>query len=203
MFIRDSRRSYRTYSYAELILITDLGAFRTPVGVTELMLMLQSLNLFGGTHRYHRDYGTYTGFTELNLIREYPQVLLDQMSALIPTCVGIILITDVHSFETPVEVTELILIQNLYLFLYFGYGSTRSYYKTFYLYYRVYFGISNLLLVLRSIYMYFRFYTCTTEFIHVFQILHVYYGTYTGLTELIFVYMTYSYLTDLILVLQN
>ena len=43
MFIRDSRRSYRTYSYAELILITDLCAFRTPVGVTELMLMLRSL----------------------------------------------------------------------------------------------------------------------------------------------------------------
>ena len=38
MFIRDSRRSYRTYSYAELILMTDLCAFRTPVGVTELML---------------------------------------------------------------------------------------------------------------------------------------------------------------------
>ena len=43
MFIRDSRRSYRTYSYAELILITDLCAFRTPVEVTELMLMLLSL----------------------------------------------------------------------------------------------------------------------------------------------------------------
>ena len=55
----------------ELILITDLCGFRTPVGVTELMLMLRSLHLFGGTRRYHRDYGTYTGFTELNLIREY------------------------------------------------------------------------------------------------------------------------------------
>ena len=159
--------------------------------------------MLGGTRRYHRDFGTYTGFTELNLIREYPQVLHDQMSALIPTCVGIILITDVRLFETPVGVTELILIQNLYLFLYFGYGSTRRYYRTFYLYYRVYSGISNLILVLRSIYMYFRFYTCTTELVHVFQILHVYYGTYTGLTELIFVYRTYSYLTDLILVLQN
>ena len=68
MFIRDSRRSYRTYSYAELILITDLGAFRTPVGVTELMLMLRSLNLFGGTRRYHRDYGTYTGISEHVLV---------------------------------------------------------------------------------------------------------------------------------------
>ena len=68
MFIRDSRRSYRTYSYAELILITDLSAFRTPVGVTELMLMLRSLNLFGGTRRYHRDYGTYTGISEHVLV---------------------------------------------------------------------------------------------------------------------------------------
>ena len=43
MFIRDSRRNYRSYSYAEHILITYLCAFRTPVGVTELMLMLRSL----------------------------------------------------------------------------------------------------------------------------------------------------------------
>ena len=152
--------------------------------------------MFGDTRRYHRDYGTYTGFTELNLIREYPQVLHDQMSALIPTCVGIILITDVRSFETPVGVTELILIQNLYLFLYFGYGSTRRYYRTFYLYYRVYSGISNLILVLRSIYMYFRFYTCTIELIHVFQILYMYYRVYTCLTELILVlrsiYLSYG-----------
>ena len=68
MFIRDSRRSYRTYSYAELILIVDLCAFRTPVGVTEPMLMLRSLNLFGGTRRYYRDYGTYTGISEHILV---------------------------------------------------------------------------------------------------------------------------------------
>ena len=49
--------------------------------------------------------------------------------------------------------------------------------------------------------MYFGFFTCITELIHVFQILHVSYGTYTYLTELIFIYMTYSCLTDLILVL--
>ena len=39
MLIRISRRSYRAYSYAELILIIDLCLFRTPVGVTELILM--------------------------------------------------------------------------------------------------------------------------------------------------------------------
>ena len=79
-FIRDSHRSYRTYPYSALILIqnlylTDLCLFRTPVGVTELMLMLRSLNLFGGTRRYHRDHGTCTGIAELILtlsIREYP-----------------------------------------------------------------------------------------------------------------------------------
>ena len=68
MFIRDSRRSYRSYSYAELILITDLCAFRTAVGVTELMLMLRSLNLFGGTRRYYRDYGMYIGISEHILV---------------------------------------------------------------------------------------------------------------------------------------
>ena len=39
MFIRDSRRSYRTYSYPELILIIDLCSFGTLVGVTELILI--------------------------------------------------------------------------------------------------------------------------------------------------------------------
>ena len=31
--------SYRVTSYAELILITDVCSFGTPVGVTELLLM--------------------------------------------------------------------------------------------------------------------------------------------------------------------
>ena len=30
--------------------------------------MLQSLNLFEGTNRYHRDYGTYTGISEHILV---------------------------------------------------------------------------------------------------------------------------------------
>ena len=70
MFIRDSHRSYRAYSYAGVILITDLFSVGTPVGVTELILM-KDLYLFGGTHRYHRDYGTYTDIAELILIRKY------------------------------------------------------------------------------------------------------------------------------------
>ena len=55
-----------------LILVSDLYLFRSPIGVTELILILRSLHLFGDTRRCHRDYGTYTGFAELNLIREYP-----------------------------------------------------------------------------------------------------------------------------------
>ena len=71
MFIRDSRRSYRAYSYPGLILITDLFSVGTPVGVTELILILRSLHWFGGTRRYHRDYGTCTGIVELILILKY------------------------------------------------------------------------------------------------------------------------------------
>ena len=60
----------------ELILIqnlylTDLFSVGTPVGDTELILILQSLHWFGGTRRYHRDYGTCTGIAELILIRKY------------------------------------------------------------------------------------------------------------------------------------
>ena len=71
MFIRDSRRSYKTYPYSELILIIDLCLFGTPIGVTELIIILRILNLFGGTRRYHRDYGTCTGIAELILIQKY------------------------------------------------------------------------------------------------------------------------------------
>ena len=68
MFIQDSRRSYKTYAYSELILVTDLYLYRSPIGVTELILKLRSLHLFGDTRRYHRDYETYTGIAELILV---------------------------------------------------------------------------------------------------------------------------------------
>ena len=51
--------------------MTDLFTVGTPVGVTKLILILPSLHLFGGTRRYHRDYGTCTGIAELILIRKY------------------------------------------------------------------------------------------------------------------------------------
>ena len=60
----------------ELILIqnlylTDLFPVGTPVGVTKLILILRSLHWFGGTRRYHRDYETCTGIVELILILKY------------------------------------------------------------------------------------------------------------------------------------
>ena len=54
-----------------LILIASLYLFRSPVGVTKLMLKLRRLHLFGDTRRYHRDYRTYTSIAELILIRKY------------------------------------------------------------------------------------------------------------------------------------
>ena len=117
MFIRNSRRSYRTYSYVEIILITDLCAFRTPVGVTELMLMLRSLNLFGGTRRYHRDYGTYTGNSE-----------------------HILVLRNLYwSYGTYTGLTELILVlRNLYL-----YTGLILILRILYWYYRTYYCISD------------------------------------------------------------
>ena len=119
MFIRDSRKSYRTYSYPELILITGfsyavLSLYRylylshisrrslqnlylyygvytcseVPVGITEIterVLVLRNLFLYGSTCKYYKtytgtsylilvlrsiswSYGTYTGLTELILV---------------------------------------------------------------------------------------------------------------------------------------
>ena len=115
MFIRDSRRSYRTYSYAELILMTDLCAFRTPVGVTELMLrsltysevpigtteITEHILVFRSTYLSYR---TYTSLTKLTLVNRAYSILTD-------------LILVLHN-----------------LLLYFGYRSTRRYYRTFYWY---------------------------------------------------------------------
>ena len=74
MLISISRRSYRTYAYTEVL--KHVLIFRSisdlPYEFTELILIPWSLHLFGGTRRYHKDYGTYTGFAELNLVREYP-----------------------------------------------------------------------------------------------------------------------------------
>ena len=121
MFIRDSRRSYRAFSYPELILITDLCSFGTPVGVTELILILRSLHLFGGTRRYYRE------ITERILVlrnlflygstREYYLFKCPKRRTLV-------LISNLSYTHTgvPVGTTEVILIRSLY-------GDTRRYYR--------------------------------------------------------------------------
>ena len=93
MLIRISRRCYRAYSYAELMLITDLCLFGTPVGVTELIL-IQNLYLYNklifirDSHRSYRAYsyaelmlitdlclfGTLVGVTELNDTPSFPLI---------------------------------------------------------------------------------------------------------------------------------
>ena len=136
MFIRDSRRSYRTYSYAELILITDLGAFRTPVGVTELMLMLRSLNLFRGTRRYHKDYGTYIGIPEHVLV-------LQNLYWSYGTCTGLKEL--IFVYRTYYYLTDLILVL---LNLYLSYGTYTGLTELIFVY-RTYSYLTELILVLR------------------------------------------------------
>ena len=60
--MRDSRTSYRTYSYAELILITNLCAFRTCSYLTDLILVLQNLLLYFGYRSTRRYYRTFYGY---------------------------------------------------------------------------------------------------------------------------------------------
>ena len=95
MFIQDSRRSYKSYSYAEIILITDLCSFGTPVGVTKFILVFRILFLSYIAYAYLTDlilalrnmylsYRSYTCFTDMGVpvgttelilslpIREYP-----------------------------------------------------------------------------------------------------------------------------------
>ena len=93
MCIQDSRRSYKTYAYA-----------------TEF-------NLFGGTRRYHRDYGTYTGISE-----------------------HILVLWNLYwSYGTYTGLTELILVlRNLYLYI-----GLILILRILYWYYRTYYCISD------------------------------------------------------------
>ena len=142
MFIRDSRRSYRAYSYAELILITDLCSFGTPVGVTELILMQNFLFLCR----------TYT-YNQLMFIRD------SRRSYRAFSYAELILITDLCSFGTPVGVYRtyayrgtlrlyktytyiigfILILWRLHMF-----GGTRRYYR----------DITERILVLRNLFLY-------------------------------------------------
>ena len=163
MFIRDSRRSYRTYSYPELILINDLCSFGTLVGVTELILIQRYLYLSQISRRSLQNlylyYGVYT-------CSEVP--------------VGI------------TEITERVLVlRNLFLYgstcKYY-----KTYTGTSYLIlvlrsiswsYVTYTCIIELILVFQILYWYYGTYTCISDLIHVLQNLYLSYGTYIGLTE--------------------
>ena len=118
MFIQDSRKSYRTYRYSELILITDLYLYQSPVGVTEVILKLRCLHLFGDTRRYHRDYGTYTSIVELILVL---YGIYSYMEVLVSTTKLILVLRILYLYY---EVY--FIVQNLYLG--YRYGSTRRYY---------------------------------------------------------------------------
>ena len=83
MFIQDSRRSYSAYSYSELIIITGLCSFGTPLGVTELILIFGILFLYygpytctkvlvGTTHIHYME--VPVGTTEILLVQKYLQV---------------------------------------------------------------------------------------------------------------------------------
>ena len=194
MFIRDSRRSYRAYSYAELILITNLCSFGTPVGVTKLMIIhkylytywslylsqisrrsWQNLCLYRGTLRYYKAY-THT--------------------------IGLILILQrLHLFGGTRryyrDITERILVLwNLFL-----YGSTSKYYLFKYPKRRTLVLISNLsythtgvpvgtteFILIRSLYggtcRYYRThtYSCILDLILVLQSIYLSYGSYTCIT---------------------
>ena len=142
MLIRISRRSYRAYSYAELLLITDLCSFGTPVGVTELNYSYPELILI-------------TGFSYA-VLRLYRYLYLSQISR--RSLQNLYLYYGVYTCsEVPVGITEItehiLILQNLFL-----YGSTCKYYKT------------KLILVLRILYLYYEVYPCVTDIILVFQI---------------------------------
>ena len=140
MFIRDSRRSYRAYSYAELILITDLCSFGTPVGVTELMLMQRYLYLSQISRRSLQNsylyYGVYTCSVVPVGITEITERILVLLNLFLyestrkyylfkcPKRRTLVLISDLCYTHTgvPVGTTEFILIRSLY-------GDTRRYYR--------------------------------------------------------------------------
>ena len=83
MFIRDSHKSYRAYSYSELIIITGLCSLGTLVGVTKLILIFRILFLYygaytckkvliGTTHIHYTE--VPVGTIEILLVQKYPQV---------------------------------------------------------------------------------------------------------------------------------
>ena len=116
MFIRDSRRSYRTYPYSELILIKDFCLFGTPVGGTKLILGFRIL------------YGAYSRISD----REIPVGIIEHFSC---TKVPVGTTKQIHYTKVPVGTIGLILILSIreypwILQRFIKYMSTRRYYRT-------------------------------------------------------------------------
>ena len=56
ILVQISRRSYIAYDYTELILITNLCSFGTPVGVIEFILVFQILSGYYGAYTCISDF---------------------------------------------------------------------------------------------------------------------------------------------------
>ena len=163
------------------MLISNLSYTHTGVhvGTTEFILIW---SLYRGTRRYYRTH-TYSSISDLILVFQILYMY----------------------YRTSTCLTEVILALQSE-FLYFGYGSTRRCYRTFYLYkstrryyrtdslyrgtrryYRTYTYscISDLTLVLQSIYLSYGSYTCITEHVLVLRILYLFYRAYSYTSDLI------------------
>ena len=159
MFIWDSRRSYRTYSYPELILITGfsyvvLSLYRYLYLSQISCRSLQNLYLYYGVYTCSEVPVGITEITERILI-------LQNLFLYESTC---------KYYKTYTGNSYLILVLRS---ISWSYGT--------------YTGISDLIRVLQNLYMYFRSHTCITELILVLQNLYWSYGAYTYLTDLILV----------------
>ena len=127
--------------------MVDLSLFRSPIGVTELML-IQRYWYFIYLRSPIGVYRTYTYSTEFTLVRRYPKVSQR--------------LRDIYWYyrtypymKVPVGTTKLILVLRI-----------------LYLFYEVYPGLTELILVLQNLYMYFKSYTCNTELILVLRNLY-------------------------------
>ena len=166
----------------EIILITDVCSFGTPIGVTELIL-IQNLYLCCGAYSCLSDTEVPVGTTEHFAGTKVPVGTKEQ----------------IHYTKVPVGTTGLILIlvyQILFLYLESCTQILYVYYGTYtcltelilvlqnlYGSYGTYTGISEHILVFQILYVCYRTYTCISNLIHVIQNLYLSYGTYTGLTE--------------------
>ena len=160
MCIRISRRGYRSYSYTELILITDVYAFGSHVGVTELMLIQGYLYTYwylylsqisrGSLQNLYLSYGVYTCSEIPVVITEITERILVLRNLFLygstrkyylfkcPKRRTLVLISNLSYTHTgvPVGTTEFILIWSLH-------GDTRRYYRN----YGTYTGITELILI--------------------------------------------------------